>query len=101
MNGSEQAVLFLVNTVVSPVAVYVVQIVKRLTGWSGPRMAKVAALVAFGFGAVVAILTGLASIGEVLSPAVLVGGGGITATLAGAIYGTLKDRMGWRRTGAR
>lgn len=95
MNGIPDAVMVLVNVVVAPAAVYVVQALKQLTGWRGPRMAKVGACVAFLLGAGVAVVTGLATVGEVLSPLHLISGGGVSATLAGAIYAALKDRMGW------
>ncbi len=95
MSEVPEVVLILVQSIVAPVAVWLLQAVKQATGWRGPRMAKAAAVLSFVGGAALALVLGLASVGEILSPLQLVGAGGITSAIAGAIYSTLKDRMGW------
>lgn len=98
MNEVPEAVLILLNMVIAPAAVWVLQELKQRTGWGGPRMAKVACVLSFFIGAAVALVLGLATLGEVLSPFVLIGSGGITSAITAYIYDILKARMGWSKS---
>ncbi len=94
MEGIPQATLLLVNLVVSPLSVRVLQAFKRWSGLSGRPMAYIAVGFSFGLGALVAVAFGLVTAREALSPYVLLGSGGIVSALAGLIYNVLKERLG-------
>ncbi len=94
MESLPQVTLILLNLVVAPVCVKIMQWLKRTTHWPGTTMMYVAPIFCYAVGVGIALGTGLVSIGEAFSPFVLLGSGGVVASIASIVYNALEVPLG-------
>jgi len=91
MDLAQTLALGLTGVVVVPL----LQVIKRYMHLEGPAMLWISLLFSWVVAILVVVVTGQMSLGDIVSnPGVLLGSGGIVMSVAQAVYGSIKDKLG-------
>lgn len=91
MDLAQTLALGLTGVVVVPL----LQVLKRYVHVEGPAMLWISLVVSWAVAIVVVVVTGKMSLASIISdPGILLGSGGIVISVAQAVYGSIKNKLG-------
>jgi hypothetical protein len=95
MDGVSQMTLLLATTLAGVAAVPILQVAKRYLHLKDTPMVWMAAFLSVVIGCITVLITGEASLSELLAnPLLIIGSGGVVGLVSNAVYRTIKEKLG-------